>query len=149
MSDRRPVQQKKGATILSEIAEDIRSLNSSILIIGQKMKYVVRNEKILGRNLIVLNRKLKALEEKVTGGGAGAAGPVADLSGDAATRLDEIEKKLNEMQAELSSLRGGVATQEQLQELKYIIDSINPLELATLEQVKDLIDERTGRVKKK
>ena len=32
-----------------------------------------------------------------------------------------------------------------LAELKYVIDSINPLELTTLEQVKDLIKEAQGK----
>lgn len=141
--------QKKGAAILAEIGEDIRSLNSSILIIGQKMKYLVRNEKILGRNLIVLNKKLHALEDRISTGNTGAGGAGAELSADATTRLDEIEKKLNEIEAELSSMKQGLATQDQLQELKYIIDSINPLELATLEQVKGLIEEKIEKGKKK
>ena len=49
---------KKAASLLLQLREDIRSLNSSILIISQKMKYLVRNEKILGRNLIVLNNQV-------------------------------------------------------------------------------------------
>ena len=51
----------KASLLLGRLQQDVRSLNSSILIITQKMKYLVRNEKILGRNLIVLNKKLKAL----------------------------------------------------------------------------------------
>jgi hypothetical protein len=137
--------QKKGA-VLGELREDIRSLNSSILVIGQKMKYLVRNAKILGRNLIVLNKKLKNLEENISSGAIGKTAG-AEVPEGLLKRLEESGTRINELEAELASLKQGLASQEQLQELKYVIDSINPLELATLEQVKDLIDEKTGKTK--
>ncbi len=140
--------KKKAAVVLSELREDIRSLNSSILVIGQKMKYLVRNEKILGRNLIVLNKKLKTLEERIATGQIGGKVVKGEASAELLERVDELNRKINELQAELSSIKQGTASQEQLQELKYVIDSINPLELVTLEQVKELIEEKGKRKKK-
>ena len=138
---------KKASVVLSELHADVRSLNSSILIISQKMKYLVRNEKILGRNLIVLNKKLKTLEERIASGQVGGSNQ-AGLSEEASAKIDELNARLNNMDAELSSVKQGTASQEQLQELKYVIDSINPLDFATLQQVKELIDEKTGKKKK-
>jgi vacuolar-type H+-ATPase subunit I/STV1 len=137
---------KKAAVVLAELREDIRSLNSSILVVSQKMKYLVRNEKILGRNLIVLNKKLKALEERVA---ARQQPQQEELSPKLLERLEGLERRINELQAETSALKEGVASQEQLQELKYVIDSINPLELVTLEQVKELIGEKPGKAKRR
>ena len=63
------------------VYRDIQALNASILILTQKMNYVVRNEKILGRNLMVLNKKIKVIEqrgfaplEKASEGGGGVDG---------------------------------------------------------------------------
>jgi hypothetical protein len=39
-------------------------------------------------------------------------------------------------------MRSRTATVEQVKELKYVIDSINPLEFSTLTQVRELIDKK-------
>ncbi|MEK6958509.1 MAG: hypothetical protein AABW59_00525 [archaeon] len=133
-----PTQNVSGGVPGGGVREDIRALNSSILLLTQKMKYLVRNEKILGRNLIVLNKKIKTIEDKVsmnqtisqqTGGASGE-----ELAG--------AKQKLDLMSAQLEDMRSRTATKEELKELKYIINSINPLEFATLSQVKDLVDRR-------
>ena len=116
------------------VREDIRALNSSILLMTQKIKYIVRNEKILGRNLIVLNKKIKTMEEK--------ANMPKELGGVGANSEDivDVRKKLEMMQAQLDDISQRMVSKEELQELKYIIDSINPLEFATLSQVKEMIE---------
>jgi hypothetical protein len=147
--DQQQVPQK-AIGVITAIREDIRSLSSSILIITQKIKYVVRNEKILGRNLIVLNKKISGLEEKLASGQFASGSGIG--SGDAQAviaRLGEMNKKILELEAQFSQLKGFSASQEQLQELKYVIDSINPLEFATLSQVRDMIDEKLEKAKKK
>ncbi len=129
----------KASVLLSRLREDVRSLNSSILIITQKMKYVVRNEKILGRNLIVLNKKLKALEERIATGqipGGGAGGQQVQ---DFEQRLHESSQRVAELEARVQQLSENTASKEELQEMHYVVDSINPLQFVTLEQVKDLL----------
>jgi hypothetical protein len=116
------------------VREDIRALNSSILLMTQKIKYIVRNEKILGRNLIVLNKKLKQIEEKA------AAPKEASEGGASSAELVELKKKVDLMEAQLDDFSQRMVTKEDLAELKYIIDSINPLEFTTLSQVKDMIE---------
>jgi len=152
--DRKPRPEKKlsgkAAGIVGGIREDIRSLSSSVLIITQKMKYLVRNEKILGRNLIVLNKKIKTLEERMESGDFSSGG---SMGGEDVQKLlekmEENNRKIAELQAQLVQIRESSASSEQLQEIKYVIDSINPLEFVTLKQVKDLMDTRMGRDKKK
>jgi hypothetical protein len=44
------------------------------------------------------------------------------------------------LEAQISDMQSRMVSQEEFKELRYIIDSINPLEFATLSQVKDLIE---------
>src|SRR3989339_1424559 len=55
--------ESRAAVVLSSMNQDIKALNSSLLVLSQKINYIVRNEKILGRNILVLNKKIKDLEQ--------------------------------------------------------------------------------------
>jgi vacuolar-type H+-ATPase subunit I/STV1 len=126
------------------VMNDIRALNSSILLMTQKIKYVVRNEKILGRNLIVLNKKIKTLEEKQTMNSS------AEQSGGASSEeVKVLQQKVALLEAQLEDLRSRSALKEEIKELKYVINSINPLEFTTLAQVRDLVDKRVDEKLKK
>ena len=140
MSQNAPPGAQSGMPLTSGggIREDIRALNSSILLVTQKIKYLVRNEKILGRNLVVLNKKIRTLEEKVVGSPQAAV----DGSGASSVEVESLKKQVAILSAQLEDMRSRTATTEALKELKYIIDSINPLEFATLSQVRDLIDKK-------
>lgn len=130
--------QQQGMPSVGGVREDIRALNSSILLVTQKMKFLARNEKILGRNLVVLNKKIKNLEDKFS------LAPKEDSSSSdvSSKEVSDLKQKIVLLEAQLEDLRSRTATTESLKELKYVIDSINPLEFATLSQVRDLIDKR-------
>jgi vacuolar-type H+-ATPase subunit I/STV1 len=131
--NRRTPSRPSGGAPAGNMHNDVRAINSSVLLIGQKIKYIVRNEKILGRNLIVLNKKLKALEEKIV--------TPAEISGSGNSEdVSELKKKVELLEAQISDMQSRMVSQEEFKELRYIIDSINPLEFATLSQVKDLIE---------
>ncbi|MFA5930865.1 MAG: hypothetical protein WC821_00975 [archaeon] len=130
-------QQSQGTPVQGGIREDIRALNSSILLITQKIKYLVRNEKIIGSNLVVLNKKIKTLEDKVVNAPAATQGAEVDSK-----QVEALKQKVSLLEAQIEDMRSRSATTESLKELKYVIDSINPLEFATLSQVRELIDNR-------
>lgn len=109
--------EKKSAAIAS-LENDVRSLESKIDLIIQKVKTSEKNEDVIGRTVVTLNNKLKKLEE---GGLQGSAG------GGTAQPSEDLEKKF--------------VTKEELKELKYTVDMINPLEFVTRDQVKELIEE--------
>lgn len=138
----RPIQQQapvQGNSIQGGgVREDIRALNSSILLVTQKMKYLVRNEKILGRNLVVLNKKIKNLEDKLN------LTPQSETASSSISseEVDSLKQKIALLEAQIDDMRSRTATTESLKELKYVIDSINPLEFATLSQVRELIDKK-------
>ena len=100
----------------------IQILDSKINLIAQKLKTMEKNEEIMGRTLIALNNKMKALEERVQSGGPVRTGGAGSVS--------EADK---------------FATKQELQELKYILDNLNPLEFATIDQVKELLKDREKR----
>ncbi|MFH1391093.1 MAG: hypothetical protein ABIH20_02150 [Candidatus Diapherotrites archaeon] len=140
----------KAQNIFSRINSDIRALNSSILVISQKIKYLVRNEKILGRNLLVLNKKIKTLQ-----GTRGSDS--ADLSG-IEPELAEINRKLNEkaeaiarLDSEIENIKENYAKAEDVAEIKYVIDTINPLEFVSIKDVKELMQGKkvASKAKKK
>jgi len=135
-----PMQQQsqiQGVPIQGGIREDIRALNSSILLITQKIKYLVRNEKILGRNLVVLNKKIRSIEEKFVNSPQTAQSGGANIE-----EVEALRQKVALLEAQLEDMRSRTASSESLKELKYVIDSINPLEFATLSQVRELIDKK-------
>jgi vacuolar-type H+-ATPase subunit I/STV1 len=131
--NRRTPSRPSGGAPAGNMHNDVRAINSSVLLIGQKIKYIVRNEKILGRNLIVLNKKLKRLEEKIVS-------PKEVSNNGSSEDVEDLKKKLDLAEAQLSDMQSRMVFKEELQELKYIIDSINPLEFTTISQVKDMIE---------
>ena len=138
----------KASVLLGKLQQDVRSLNSSILIITQKMKYVIRNEKILGRNLIVLNKKLKALEEKIATGQIGGKAAASQDLEDITKQLEESNQKMAELEIRIQQLSENAASKEEVQEMHFVVDSINPLKFVTLEQAKDLIAKKKAKKKK-
>jgi len=139
-SEARPL---KTSAILMQLMEDVRALNSAISLLSQKMRNLARNEKILGRNLIVLNKKVRELSEM--GSAQALPASFAEKISALEKRLDDTNKKLEELNIIVSHLRKEFVTYDDFKELKQIVDAINPLELATIDQVKELI----GRSHKK
>ncbi len=135
----RPHTRTSSEVLLAQLREDIKALNSAVSIISQKMKHLTRNEKILGRNLIVLNKKIKELSERSFG---------SEMSEETEKKLNELTLKLQDMEAQLGELRSELSylknnsiSMEKFKELQFIVQSINPTELATIEQVKEMLSE--------
>jgi seryl-tRNA synthetase len=117
-----PVKPAKDADALRA---DVRTLDSKVSLIVQKLSTIEKNEEVLGRTLVALNSRVRALEED--GPEAGARGSQA-ASGNA---------------AEAASLRKDVdGLKKEVQEMRYVLNSINPLEFVTADQVKELLKEK-------
>ncbi len=151
MPHRRPSKGKSSTYSIEDLVRDIKALNSSVLLLSQKMNYLVRNEKILGRNFIILNKKLKALEQRKPSSSGSSSVP-EDLSDELAELQEKTKQNefmLNEVKSDLSKFNSVYAKAEEVKELKYIVEAINPLEFVTLDQVKDLIKENPSAKTKK
>jgi len=129
------VEQQSGSM------QDIKALQSSILVLSQKIKYLVHNEKILGRNILVLNKKIASgTGGQVTGAGVNDTEVAAILE-----KQKEIDLRLKQIEATLELFSKRYARSEDLKEIKYIIDNINPLEYTTVEQVKKIVKDNSGK----
>jgi low affinity Fe/Cu permease len=123
------------------VYQDIKALQSSLLVLRQKIKYLVHNEKILGRNILVLNKKI-----------ASANSPENQDSFASNEKIEEILKKMKDIENRMKGIESNLemfskryARAEDLKEMKYVVDNINPLEYTTIEQVKKLIKEEMNK----
>ncbi len=132
--------------IFSRINEDTKALNTSIQLITQKLNSMVRYEKILGRNLVVLNRKIKELQELRQGAPADSSVEVelAEIS----KRLSENAEAIARLQSDVDYIKQNYAKSEEVSEMKYVIDSINPMEFVTVKDVQELVSSSAGKKKK-
>ncbi len=124
----------------TNVSSDIRALNSSVLLLTQKLRFITRNEKILGRNIVVINKKISDLENKISSGQSGELQNIPDIS--------LIKESIFQLQTEIENLKTGMVSKSEFQELKYLLESINPLEFVTLEQAKKLLSDSPAPVKK-
>ncbi len=121
----------------SGVSQDIKALQSSILVLSEKIKYLVHNEKILSRNILVLNKKVAA---KADGAGSGS-GLTTEQMQQILNEIKEVKSKIKSIESTLEMFSKRYAKAEELKEMKYIVDNINPLEYTTVSQVKNLIKE--------
>jgi len=134
----RPEHTIRPGAPTSPFFSDIKALESSILMISQKIEYLVRNEKILSQNLIVLNKRLGDLESRVAEGGIGTGG-AGISSGDVENLQDKIDAisasllKLQQRTAKLeeiiNDIKNDYARISDLKELKYVIETISPYDI--------------------
>jgi archaellum component FlaC len=103
----------KGRETAEGIISQMQTLESKLNLIAQRIKTMEKNEEILGRTLITLNDKL----DKVSREGFATTGK--------GEKVDEVK----------------YATKQEVRELKALLDAINPLEFATVDQVKELMDD--------
>jgi len=123
---------------------EIKALNTTVMLLSQKMAYLVRNEKILSKNILILNEKINKLAE----GGSKSQGSSVDLEEieninskivDLYEKQKTIKQDMEYLKSNIDGLKDSFVTKEELQELKYIIDTINPLEFVTYQQLKELL----------
>lgn len=119
------------------VYQDIKALQSSILVLRQKLQYLVHNEKILGRNILILNKKIANNSSSGENDSFASNEKIEELI----SKIDNLESKIKGIESTLEMFSKRFAKQEDLKEMKYVVDNINPLEYTTVEQVKKMIKE--------
>jgi len=119
------------------VYQDIKALQSSLLVLRQKIKYLVHNEKILGRNILVLNKKIASANTSDSQGSFASNEKIEEIF----KKMKDIENRMKGIESNLEMFSKRYARAEDLKEMKYVIDNINPLEYTTIEQVKKIIKE--------
>ena len=128
---------------LNQMRSELQSLDSKIRVVSQRMRVIEKNEQIIGNTLIKHNKKLKLLERS---GGVAAPSPEIRISKDdegLSKQIDEVNVLVKDLIKEISFNRELVDKMRQdVNEMKYILDTVNPMEYVTVNQVGDLIDEK-------
>ncbi len=122
-------EKKEG---LEAVKTDVKTLDAKLGLVAERIRMIEKNEEVIGRTLVSLNEKIKKLEER---GGAGAGGGVG------AAEFEELRKAVEKLGQE-------AATKTELNDLRYVLDTINPLEYATIDQVRELVEEMAEKIKK-
>ena len=125
--------------LLLKIIQDIKALDSNVRLLAQEIKTIKRNERILARNLILLNKKLNELKEEKPSSIPEEA--LKELK-DAILRTREDLEKLKEDVSFLKKQLQKTLTSEDVAELKYIVETVNPLEFVTYRQVGELVERK-------
>lgn len=107
---------------IDTLIADLHTLDSKIGLIAQRIRTIEQNQEVIGRTLITLNNKFREIEEK-QGNGQGKV---------QTKEIDDFQTKF--------------ATKQELKEIRYTLDMINPLDFATLQQVRNLMDERLAKL---
>ena len=130
------------------IATNIKAINATVMLLSQKIGYLVRNEKILSQNILVLNDKLKKIEDKIStlGNNENQGGASIEEIDSIKAQISELYNKIQGLKQEvemlsqsIDNLKGEFVTKKEFQEIKYVVDAINPLEYVTYKQIKDLL----------
>ena len=148
MGSEAPSQQGGPQNIFSRVYTDIKAMNTSIMVITQKLNAMVRYEKILGRNLIVLNKKLRDAE--LSGGGSGGVSSeeFSQIRNEIANLSNTVSKQseaISELQVGVQQIKDTFAKSEDVLEMKYVVDTIKPLEFVTRKDVMQLMGTETEK----
>ena len=138
---------KEWQPVFTQLKNELQSLDSKIRIVAQRMRVIEKNEQIIGKTLVNHNRKLKELERGGVSAQPVASASVVEHNEKASSELNLQVEKLNSLVAdlikEINYNRELIDNMRQdVNEMKYILDTINPMEYVTINQVKDLISEK-------
>ncbi|MBI5228502.1 hypothetical protein HY991_00210 [Candidatus Micrarchaeota archaeon] len=95
----------------------VKTLDSKIELLEEKIATMEKNQEVIGRTLITLNEKIK------TSGGGGSG-----------EELNELRSLVEELQAKVGEMKG-------------VMDMVNPLELVRESQVKEIVKDVLSKKK--
>ena len=138
------------------ISREIKALNTSFMILSQKVDLVLRNEKVLGKNVVVLNQKIKELEKKIGSfpkeSGKIKSEEIEEMKKNLYLLENEVKKmkeSIERIEEKINELEKNKVEKEELLELKYVVDAINPLEFVTFSQLNLAIRKAIREMKEK
>jgi septal ring factor EnvC (AmiA/AmiB activator) len=165
-----PRHADRGEDETARIESAISSIDAKIKLLAQRLKIIEMNEQVIGRTLVSHNKKLKEMEgaggtgdmaplkqemassitedvlaqvrEEVKRSSASTpsvlsieeASGLGSIYGTAASA--ELEEELKNLKKAVSSLK------QEVEELKYVMGSFNPMEYVTVEELGDIISKK-------
>ncbi len=134
----------------SGIATTIHMLDSKLRLLAQRMKVIENNIQVIARTLVNHNKQIKELEQKVEGGGINKEEIVRKVLSEVGSRAGPTgQPDLSGVEEDISALRDEIGRiKAKLEEIEYQVNSINPMEYVTLDQLKDAIESKIEELKK-
>ncbi len=141
-------KEDKDKSKAASIPDRVKSLESKIKLMNQKLKNIEKNNKVVGKTVISQKKNLEDLEDQVSKGGGGVSEADVDQikeeikesvseGGEVSPKeMKRINEKLEDLEKKVSDLQSSVS------EAQYILDTVNPMEYVTMDQVKDIVDRR-------
>ena len=125
--------------MLGRLIETVKALDASIKLLNQQIKVIKRNEKILARSIISLNRKVNALSsQKQSGIDDQRIHQLEDKIARIQKAVDQLLEDVNYLKSQMKS----TLTSDDVAQLKYIVETINPLEFVTYDQIGELVEKK-------
>lgn len=143
-----------GSASVGAMTPTMASMDAKIKLLSQQMKILQNNVQVLSRTMVSYSNKISSLEKAIAAGGK--APDMALLKKSLKEEL-AAEMKANEIIApplehEAPTARVTVqmrdinkaleSLRQEVNELKYVVESINPLEYVTLDQLNDVIERK-------
>ena len=137
---------KEWQSAFTQLKNELQSLDSKIRIVAQRMRVIEKNEQIIGKTLVNHNKKLKELEMGGVSVQPAAPAPVIEhekVSPELTLQIEKLNSLVADLVKEINYNRELIDNMRQdVNEMKYILDTVNPMEYVTINQVKDLINEK-------
>ena len=150
-----PPSQQKESRPASSLSSTLQALDAQIRLLAQRIKVIENNQQVVGQTLVKQNKKIKELEQMI----ASSSGGKIDLSSVKEELKSELEKELSSIAAvapprveeigapsskeDIENLRQRVKELEQaVSEIKYVLETINPMEYVTIEDVGDIVERK-------
>lgn len=138
-----------GPTPASLSRGDVQAIMSQISQLAQAINITQNNQRLLGNTLVSLGGRMDSISGEVKRLKDGSAGnPGAQMDSVAknlasfANELSSLRQSFNEVQDRLAQLSDHYASREDVAEIKYVMNAINPLEYATIKQVEGLVERK-------
>ncbi|MCD6414643.1 MAG: hypothetical protein J7L23_03365 [Candidatus Diapherotrites archaeon] len=151
----RRITREKATIGLRDIESAISTLDAKMKLLAQRLKIIEMNEQVIGRTLVSHNKKLKEIEMK---GPAASSTMKEELKAEIIAELSKQKPEnqkvvqaapevVTQLTGEISDLKKTMVNlKQQVDELKYTLDSINPLEYVTIDELNEVIDKKVNNV---
>ncbi len=139
---------KEWQAVLRQLKTEIQSLDSKIRVVAQRMRVIEKNEQIIGKTLVNHNKKLKELER--TGSSTMQSHELVStqpqIDSKIVSQIEELNSLVKDLVKEINYNRELIDSMRQdINEMKYVLDTVNPMEYVTLNQVKELIKDNLNK----
>jgi chromosome segregation ATPase len=127
--------------VMMRIMHDIRALDYNVHMLAQKIQKIQSNERVIVRNIVALSKKIAQLQEAKSSSSSVSDEAIQEIQ----DKLMHIEERLMKLEEDVDYLKHQLQhtlTSDDVAELKYIVETINPLEFVTYKQIGELVEKK-------